>query len=471
MNPERWQQIEDLFQAALEHEPQQRAVFLTEACSGDESLCREVASLIASYEQDTGFLETPACELAVPLFADQPFEVPAGQAIGSYTILTALGSGGMGDVYLAEDTRLGRRVALKLLPAVFTDDRDRLRRFEQEARATSALNHPNILTIYEIGHVDDIHFIAMEFIDGEMLRQQMAGRMVPIGAVLTVAEQVAAALDAAHAVGIVHRDLKPENIMVRRDGYVKIVDFGLAKLTIPHTDGTPALGRGLAKTETTPGVVMGTVSYMSPEQVRGLQVDARTDLWSLGVVLYEMLTGRVPFEGPTPSDVLAAILQWEPPPVSHYASEVPEALVWIVTKALTKAREERYQTAREMLMDVRRLRQWLEIAAALERFDPPASDSGATGIAAPPRLSTLESPPPAPAPRPGSARGRPVSLYEASPGRGTQASDHPLLCARRSTRPGGAAGLGRALSPVADAGRAGPGGDPALRGEPHSPNE
>jgi class 3 adenylate cyclase len=204
----------------------------------------------------------------------------------------------------------------------------------------------------------------MEFIDGETLRQWMASRIGQIGDVLTVTEQVAAALDAAHAAGIVHRDIKPENIMVRRDGYVKIVDFGLAKLTTPDADGTPAPTPARAQSETLPGVVLGTTRYMSPEQVRGLQVDARADLWSLGVVLYEMLTGHVPFEGPTPSDVLAAILQREPPPVPRYASEVPEALAWVVAKALMKEREERYQTAREMLADVRRLRQQCEVAVA-----------------------------------------------------------------------------------------------------------
>src|SRR5262245_54877908 len=240
MNAERWQQIEDLFQSTLERAPQERAVFLAAACGGDESLCREVESLIASYEQDAGFIETPACEFAIPLFADHPSEVSVRQAISHYTVCAVLGSGGMGDVYLAEDTRLGRKVALKLLPALLTHDRDRLHRFEQEARAASALNHPHILTIYEIGQVDDIHFIAMEFVDGETLRQGMADRMVPISDVLTVAEQVASALAVAHAAGIVHRDIKPENIMVRRDGYVKVVDFGLAKLTTSHADGAPA---------------------------------------------------------------------------------------------------------------------------------------------------------------------------------------------------------------------------------------
>ena len=388
MNPERWRQLEDLFQSTLECAPQERTVFLVEACGGDESLCREVELLIASYEQDAGFIETPACEFALPLFADQPLEVPVGHALGPYTVLATLGVGGMGEVYLAEDTRLGRKVALKLLPALLTYDRDCLRRFEQEARAASALNHPHILTIYEIGQVDGMHFIATEFIDGETLRQQMAGHMVPIGDVLTVAEQVAAALAAAHAAGIVHRDIKPENIMVRRDGYVKVVDFGLAKLTTPQMDGTPAPALRPVKTETHPGVVLGTVRYMSPEQARGLQVDARTDLWSLGVVLYEMLTGRVPFEGPTPSDVLATILEREPPPVSHYAGEVPEALAWVVTKALTKDREERYQTAREMLADVRRLRQRLQTAAALERSVAPPADSGAIVAASRPAAST-----------------------------------------------------------------------------------
>jgi serine/threonine protein kinase len=398
MNPERWQQIEDLFHALLERKPKERSTFLAEACGGDEFLCREVASLITSYEQNEGFIEMPACEFAVPLFADPPPAVPAGQAIGHYIVLVALGVGGMGEVYLAEDMRLQRKVALKLLPPWLTYDRDRLRRFEKEASAASVLNHPHILTIYEIGQVDGRPFIAMEFVDGETLRQWRAGRIVQSGDVLTVAEQVASALAAAHAAGIVHRDLKPENIMVRRDGYVKVVDFGLAKWATPCADSTQALAPGLDTTETTPGVVLGTVRYMSPEQARGLQVDARTDLWSLGVVLYEMLTGCVPFEGPTPSDVLAAILGQEPPPVSRYASEVPEALAWIVTKALTKEREERYQTAREMLADVRRLRQRLEVAATLERSVRPLADSGATVAASRPArpLTQVEPTPPPP---------------------------------------------------------------------------
>ncbi len=400
MHTERWQQIEALFQSALECEPEERSVFLAEGCDGDESLCREVASLITSYEQAEDFIETPACEFAIPLFADPPSEVPAGQAIGHYTVLAALGVGGMGEVYLAEDMRLERKVALKLLPALLTHHRDRLRRFEQEASAASALNHPHILTIYEIGQGDGRHFIAMEFIDGETLRQWMAGRMVQIGDVLTVAEQVASALAAAHAVGIVHRDLKPENIMVRRDGDVKVVDFGLAKWTAPHADSTQAPAPGLDKPGTTPGVVLGTARYMSPEQARGLQIDARADLWSLGVVLYEMLTRRVPFEGPTPSDVLAAILEREPLPMSRFASEVPEALEWIVTKALTKKQEERYQTAREMLADVRRLRQRIEVAAALERSVPPPSDRDTTVAASRPALSLANV---APTPPPTSA--------------------------------------------------------------------
>jgi serine/threonine protein kinase len=381
MNTERWRQIENLFHAVLRCKPEERSIFLAKVCGGDEFLCREVVSLIASYEQDEGFIEMPACEFAVPLFADRSSAVQAGQAIGHYIVLAALGVGGMGEVYLAEDIRLQRKVALKLLPAWLAHDRDRLRRFEKEASAASVLNHPHILTIYEIGQVDGKPFIAAEFVDGETLRQWRAGRLVQSGDVLTVAEQVASALAAAHEAGIVHRDLKPENIMVRRDGYVKVVDFGLAKWTTLHADSTPALAPGRNTTETPPGMVLGTVRYISPEQARGLQVDARTDLWSLGVVLYEMLTGRVPFEGPTPSDVLAAILEQEPVPVSRHAIEVPETLAWIVTKALAKEREERYQTAREMLADMRRLRQRLEAAAALERALPPPSDRSATGAA------------------------------------------------------------------------------------------
>ncbi|PYS46012.1 MAG: hypothetical protein DMF68_20610, partial [Acidobacteria bacterium] len=263
--------------------------------------------------------------------------ITPGTKLGRYEIRSALGAGGMGEVYLAQDTRLERTVALKILPAEVAKDQGRMRRFVQEARAASALNHPNVAHIYEIEDVDGHHFIAMEFIEGETLRQHIARSQLALPEALDISVQVAAALAAAHAAGIIHRDIKPENIMVRRDGYVKVLDFGLAKLTEhPTTADAEAPTKALVNTD--PGAVMGTVGYMSPEQARGQIVDARTDIWSLGVVLYEMVAGRAPFEGATQGDVMTAILSKEPPLLARYMREVPGALEWIVTKALTKDR-------------------------------------------------------------------------------------------------------------------------------------
>ncbi|HYE65796.1 MAG TPA: protein kinase [Pyrinomonadaceae bacterium] len=292
----------------------------------------------------------------------------AGTLFGRYEIRSPLGAGGMGEVYLARDTRLDRLVALKLLTAEVTRYEDRLLRFEQEARAASALNHPNILTIYEIGQSDAGHFIVTEFIDGETLRQRMSRGKVGTAEALEIALQVSAALTAAHAAGIVHRDIKPENIMLRRDGYVKVLDFGLAKLAERGIVDSEAATRSPLKTD--PKTVMGTVGYMSPEQARGLEVDARTDVWSLGVVLYETLAGRAPFEGPTGSDVIVSILDREPPPLARYSVDVPGEMEWIVKKALSKDREERYQTIKDFAVDLRRLKHELEFRAKLERSTP-----------------------------------------------------------------------------------------------------
>lgn|GEM_PF-4554152 len=294
---------------------------------------------------------------------------PAGQRIGQYEIISPLGKGGMGEVYLAQDHKLGRKVALKFLPLSFTKDADRLRRFEREARAASALNHPNILTIHEIGEIDGHRFIATEFIDGETLRQKIAAGPLKVNEALQIVEQIASALADAHAAGIIHRDIKPENIMLRRDGIVKVLDFGLAKLAEPKESGPEDLTRDMVNTEN--GIVMGTMAYMSPEQARGLPVDARTDLWSLGVTFYEMLSNRLPFAGATNSDVLAAILEHEPTSLTSLSTEVTEPLEWIVTKTLTKNRDDRCQTAREMLNDIRRLTQRLSVAAEIERTAAP----------------------------------------------------------------------------------------------------
>ncbi|HMF56993.1 MAG TPA: protein kinase [Pyrinomonadaceae bacterium] len=297
--------------------------------------------------------------------------VTPGAQFGRYKVRSQLGAGGMGEVYLAEDTELERTVALKVLPEQVAADKERMQRFVQEAKAASALNHPNILTIYEIGRADSARFIATEFINGATLRQQIAARQISLSDALNIAIQIADALAAAHAVGIVHRDIKPDNVMVRPDGYVKVLDFGLAKLTEREAADADTEAPTRALVNTGAGVVMGTASYMSPEQARGVQVDPRTDIWSLGCVLYEMVAGRSPFEGATVTDVLAAILNKEPAPLARYQRNVPEALEWIVTKALTKDRDGRYQTAKEFFTDLRRLRQRLEFEAEMERSVAP----------------------------------------------------------------------------------------------------
>ncbi len=293
--------------------------------------------------------------------------VDSGTRLGPYEVVSLIGKGGMGEVYHARDTRLGRKVALKVLSADVTQNEDRVRRFQQEARAASALNHPNIITIYDVGQIEEAHFIATEFIDGETLRQKMKRTEMPLLEILDIAIQAATALAAAHQAGIMHRDIKPENIMMRSDGYVKVLDFGLAKL-IENTGGQQPIDTDPeAETEsmvnTKPGTVMGTVSYMSPEQARGLVLDARTDIFSLGVVIYEMIAGRAPFDGATISEVIAAIISKRPSPLARYVAEVPIEMERIVSKSLGKDRDERYQTTKDLLIDLRRLKQQLEFEA------------------------------------------------------------------------------------------------------------
>jgi serine/threonine protein kinase/Tol biopolymer transport system component len=304
--------------------------------------------------------------------------IDSGTHLGRYEVSRQLGAGGMGEVYLAEDTILRRPAALKILPARFTESEDRLRRFEREASAASALNHPNIITIHEIGQQDGMHFMAMEFVDGETLRLRLDSTGLSLKEALDVAVQVADALSAAHEAGIVHRDIKPENIMIRRDGYVKVLDFGLAKLT-ERQSMVDSQAPTIAKADTDPGVVMGTMRYMSPEQARGLDVDKRTDIWSLGVVLYEMVTGRAPFEGETTSDVIVSLLSQEPPPLAQQVETVPYELERITRKALQKKRDERYQTIKDMALDLKSLRRELEVEVELGRSVPPGA-SGATRV-------------------------------------------------------------------------------------------
>lgn len=306
--------------------------------------------------------------------------IPAGTKLGRYEIRSKIGEGGMGEVYLAADTKLDRKVALKILPAEATHDHRRMQRFTQEAKAASALNHPNIITIYEIEEIDSIHFIATEFIEGETLRERMHRIPLKLSEVLDVGLQSASALSAAHLAGIIHRDVKPENIMLRHDGIVKVLDFGLAKLNEPPHErpesfDTQAPTRAFIKTD--PGMVMGTVTYMSPEQARGVPVDARTDIFNLGIIIYEMIAGCLPFDGSNTNEILSSILSdKEPQPMARFSREVPSELERIVSKALKKERDQRYQTIKDLQLDLQSLKEQLEFEIKLERSTAPTSNKG-----------------------------------------------------------------------------------------------
>lgn len=293
----------------------------------------------------------------------------AGENLGHYKVQSAIGAGGMGEIYRASDTRLRRDVAIKILPEKFMQNASAVERFMREAHAASALNHPNILTIYDIGEHDKIHFIATEFVEGQTLRERMKAASLALAETLDIAVQVAGALVAAHSAGIVHRDIKPENIMVRADGYVKILDFGIAKLSERAPQKAETDAATLIQSQTVPGMILGTASYMSPEQARGLEVDARSDIFSLGVVLYEMIAGRLPFSGGTISDIIASILKSEPKPLGESVKNVPSELEWSIAKALHKERDERYQTIKGFLGDLRRLKQRLEFETELRRVN------------------------------------------------------------------------------------------------------
>jgi len=382
MTPEQYKRIGDLYHEALAREPDEREAYLAEACAGDEELRRQVEALLVAHEQAEEFLAGPDPSLLNPAPDDRKPMATSGQRFGQFEVVSLLGAGGMGEVYLARDTRLARPIALKLLPAAYMRDADRVRRFKQEARAASATNHPNILTIFDIGETDGAHYIAAEYINGQTLRGRLLQSPMPPREALDVVAQAAAALAAAHEAGIVHRDLKPENIMIRRDGYVKVLDFGLAKLI--ERRGGWGVGSGewgkdaipdsrlptphsLPPPLSTPGMVMGTFAYMSPEQARGEEVDGRSDVFSLGTVLYEIVTGRVPFEGRSPAEVMAAVLSHEARPLARYANDVPAELERIVRKALAKDREQRYQTAKDLLIDLKNLKLELEVEARLKR--------------------------------------------------------------------------------------------------------
>ena len=368
MTPARLQTVEEIFHAALDHEPDRVGAFLDAACEGDEVLRRKVEALLASHQRAGSFIETTVAGIATRIIENEQADLLVGQTIGHYKISKRIGTGGMGDVYLATDVTAGRKAALKLLPTRFTSDAQRLKRFQQEERALVGLNHPNILTVYEIGEDHSTHYIASELIEGETLRQRLMRGRMELREAVDVAIQVASALAAAHETGIVHRDIKPENIMLRPDGYVKVLDFGIAKLAeSAFAEAAADRAGSMTLAETNLGSISGTVRYMSPEQARGAPIDKRTDIWSLGVVLYEMVAEHAPFTGDTSKEVMSSILEKEPPPLTSYVAHTPAELQQIISKTLRKDREERYQSAHELLEALKDLRHKLEFKAELKR--------------------------------------------------------------------------------------------------------
>lgn len=375
MTPERWQQISRIFKSAILLDDEARAAYVSNECGRDESLRAEVDKLIDSHGKANAdnFMDGLAAEAAAPLLTgvevgSREEALNKGQQFGSYVILDSLGVGGMGEVYLARDTRLDRTVALKVLSPDISQDKRRMQRFRQEAKVASSLNQPNILTVFEFGEIDGLTFLATEFIDGETLRAFIHGKRLKLPEILDISIQVLSALDAAHEARIVHRDIKPENVMLRRrDSLVKVLDFGLAKVTENRssTGGDETDTEAVTEFRTAPGVIMGTINYMSPEQAQAREVDERTDIWSMGVMIYEMVTGVLPFRGATTSHTIVQILEKDPTPLTKLA-RVPSDLERIVSKAMAKRPDDRYQTANEMLVELRSLRKRLEMDAELE---------------------------------------------------------------------------------------------------------
>ena len=356
MSSKNWQQVKEVFHEALRYEDGERDSYLDKACGGDIEFRVEVESLLISLAEAKSFLEQPVVgELSTNTHS---WQLNNEQQISHYRIISPIGVGGMGEVYLAQDEKLHRRVALKILPAHMTADRDRLRRFQREAEVVSALNHPNILTIFEFDTNGDIQLFACEYVKGETLREKIRRGPLPVPEALDIAIQIVSALQAAHEAHVIHRDIKPENVMIRDDGYVKVLDFGLAKLSRPIEEDEDAQTR--LQVFSRPGLIMGTTAYMSPEQARGRVIDARTDIFSFGTVLYEMLSGEPLFSGDTATDVIAAIIQSDPPQVSKTANGVSTEFDPILNKALEKDRNERYQTAAELLADLKDLKRRIE---------------------------------------------------------------------------------------------------------------
>jgi serine/threonine protein kinase/tetratricopeptide (TPR) repeat protein len=342
MNAERWRQVDELLEAALEREASERSDFLKRACTGDEELLREVESLLAAHLKAGSFIEASPAEDMTRLFDRDQVQSIVGKSLGRYKILSLIGAGGMGEVYLAEDTSLGRRVAIKLLPAFFARDPQSRNRFLREAKLAATLDHPNICTVHEVGQASGYHFIAMQYVEGKTLGEVIGGAPLNINALLSISLQVAHALATAHAAGIIHRDIKPGNIVVTQSGQVKVLDFGLAKL-VEDQEGLDA--DKLTQT----GVALGTPAYMSPEQARGERADARSDIFSLGVAFYEMATGRVPFKGKSQHETLNAVINQPHRPLAELNKEVPPELADLIDRALAKDPKDRHHSMHELI--------------------------------------------------------------------------------------------------------------------------
>ncbi|HKC24164.1 MAG TPA: serine/threonine-protein kinase, partial [Thermoanaerobaculia bacterium] len=373
MTPERWRRVEEVFHGAVERDAASRERFLAEACAGDEALKRDVEALLSTDGEAADFIETPAAAA----LADEPAEaakLAPGERLGPYEVASLIGRGGMGEVYRARDTRLGRDVAIKVLPSLMASDPDRLRRLELEARTTGMLNHPNILSIHDTGVHGGSAYLVTELLSGKTLRELLAGGALPARRALDVAAQTARGLAAAHDKGIVHRDLKPENLFVTKEGLVKILDFGLAKLTGPRIASGSATGAATVSARTATGMILGTAGYMSPEQVRGQAVDHRSDVFAFGAILYEMLTGRRAFAGDSAVETMHAILK-EEPPEPEPDLRVPPALERIVRRCLEKSPEHRFQSARD-------------VGFALEAFGAPTGSGEAVAGPRPARAPT-----------------------------------------------------------------------------------
>lgn len=374
MSPERRQQVSRIFKSAIELEGEAREAYLAKECAGDDSIRDEVSRLISSHVKASAEDLIRMAPYAQSNSTDsEGRRLATGQRLGRYQIIEHLGSGGMGEVYLATDSSLDRVVALKILSGDLAHDKRRMQRFQQEARMASSLNQPNILTIFEFGEIESLHFLASEYVKGKTLREYLRKRRLQLSEVLDISLQICAALEAAHEARIVHRDIKPENIMIRhRDHIVKVLDFGLAKGTeaLPATHATDS--EVVTQFKTAAGTILGTVNYMSPEQAQGLPVDERTDLWSAGVIIYEMLTGAIPFKGRTNSHTIVQILENDPLPLTQASHiHVPDELQRIVNKALTKSPDERYQTAKDLLIDLRSLQKQLDVQTELKRSIAP----------------------------------------------------------------------------------------------------